>query len=229
MLRWTVWTLSIVLILLVDQTLAATDKQPIIHEPTVYWWRGCFSDITTSHDAMEITMAGRLGQGPFGFEYPMPPLVSFLQLDWRLDEENEPISYYNFRSGLLLMSTVLDWWLHRGEEEKEWRPGHGLSTHLLYLHNCSYKLRLHRNWRLAVATRTDLLPFRVHGDDQGMLFSPELALEWVGLSFGYEGDTVPATNRLHVGLGHSWWWSFEGQDRTPGWTLVVGIAFLAGV
>jgi hypothetical protein len=201
-----------------------------VNEPAVYWYRGAFSGDTTTQDVFEFVNGVRLGDGPFVYEYPLLSVVPLVQLDWRRDDDGA-INYYNFRAPVAFLAERLDAVL-AGDGFWQMDPGGFRPTWwgvLLRAPNCSLKLRLSRNLRVALTSRTDLLPFRVHGDDQGILFTPQLALELVGLSSGFENETIPFTNRLHVGVGYANWWSFEGRGRTPGWTVVVGVAFMAGV
>jgi hypothetical protein len=209
---------------------AADPPRPIHQDPTIVWYRGVFSGETTSTDSFELIASVRIGESAFLYEYSPFILIPVLQLDWRREEDGSSIEYYNFRSPLCLLTQMIDAKIDgRGilavmpaGEFRWWRA-------LLHAHNSSLKWCLSRGWRLNLSTRTDLLPFRVHGDDQGILFTPQLALEWVGLSDGFENDALPLTNRLHVGVGYANWWSFEGHGRTPGWTVIIAVGFMAGV
>lgn len=208
---------------------AAAAPQPIIDEPTVIWYRGGYSDSTSTLDSMEYLQARRLGEGPFVYEYPVLTVISLVELHWQR-ETGETVHYYNFRAPLSFLLDRVDsalsgagFWDLAGPSQPRWH------SFLLHAPNSTLKLRLSRSLRLALTTRTDLLPLRLHGDDQGVLFTPQLSLELVGLSAGFEHDSVPLTNRLQVGVGYGQWWSFTGRDRTPGWTFMIGFGFLAGV
>ena len=223
-------TACVILATAIGGPCRADAKQPIIHEPTIYWYRGAFSGDTTTHDGVEFVNASRLGHGAFVYEYPVLSVIPLVQLDWVRDDEGA-VNYYNFRAPISFLADRLDaalgghgfWGFDRFGDPPTW---FGV---LLRAPNSSIKLRLSRGLRLAFTSRTDILPLHINGDDQGILYTPQLALEWVGLSDGFENDAVPYTNRLHVGVGHANWWSFEGRGRTPGWTVVVGLAFVAGV
>ena len=204
--------------------------QPIRQDPTLIWYRGGFSDQTRSHDIFEWVTSVPLGAGTFLYERsPIVP-VSLLELDRPVDEEGGATTYYSFRGPLCLLTQAVDAGISgRGLTELSPAPEPRWWRLLLHAHNSSVKWRLARSLRLNLGTRTDLLPLRIHGDDQGLLFTPQLGLEWVGLSDGFENDAVPLTNRLHLGVGYANWWSFEGNGRTPGWTVTIAVGFLAGV
>ena len=215
--------------LLCPASSVLADPQPIIDEPTVIWYRGGFSESTSTWDSMEFLQARRLGDGPFVYEYPVLTVIPLVELHWQ-NEAEETVNYYSFRAPMSFLLDRVDsalsgagFWELAGSSQLHWY------SVLLHAPNSTIKLRLSRSLRLALTTRTDLLPFRIHGDDQGVLFTPQLSLELVGLSDGFQNDADPFTNRLQVGVGYGQWWSFAGRHRTPGWTFMIGFGFLAGV
>ena len=225
------WLLAPLLLTVILWTVssAAADPQPIINEPTVIWYRGGYSGSTSTLDSAEYLLARRLGDGPFVYEYPVLTVVPLLELHWQR-ETLGTVNYYSFRAPLSFLLDRVDsalagvgFWELAGTPQPHWY------SFLLHAPNSTIKLRLNRSLRLALTTRTDLLPLRLHGDDQGVLFTPQLSLELVGLSAGFENDSDPLTNRLQVGVGYGQWWSFAGRHRTPGWTFMIGFGILAGV
>lgn len=222
----------VVYLIVIAARIAAADAaapSPITHEPTIVWYRGGFAAAVRFHDVFEVIVASRIGESAFVYEYPAVVAAPLVELDW-LRDRDDSVTYYSFRALLCLGATGIDnliggqgFWPPPEVAVPRWW------TVLLHAPNSSFKLRLSRGLRLSLTTRTDLLPLRIHGDDQGILFTPQLGFEWVGLSSGFEHETIPLTNRLHVGVGYASWWSFEGRGRTPGWTFVVGVGFLAGV
>lgn len=202
---------------------------PIRHEPTIVWYRGGFAPDARFDDVFEAIVASRIGESSFVYEYPTLVVAPLVQLAWSQDGDGR-VTYYSFRALLCLGATAIDnliggkgFWPPPEVADPRWW------TVLLHAPNSSFKYRLSRGLRLSLTTRTDLLPLRIHGGDQGILFTPQIGLEWVGLSSGFEHERIPLTNRLHVGVGYANWWSFEGRGRTPGWTFVVGVGFMAGV
>ena len=67
-----------------------------------------------------------------------------------------------------------------------------------------------------MTTRTDIPATKFEHEDHGILFTPRLGFEWVGLSDGFRNESVPLTNRLHLGLGYGHWWGLDGRSRSVG-------------
>lgn len=196
------------------------------HEPALYWWRGGFSPDFQTNDVIEWVVASRVGHSAFVYEYPM--FVVYSEIGRRYPGGEQTDSTYNFRAVACFISTLADRSLDgrpflSGKAEPRWW------TYLLYAHNNSYKLRLSRGLRLTLTTRTDIAATDFEREKGGVLFTPRLGFEWVGLSTGFQSENPPTTNRLHLGVGHGYWWGFDGQNRSAGWTLVVGFAFLAAI
>ncbi|MCP4571358.1 MAG: hypothetical protein GY838_03330 [bacterium] len=216
------WCLVLVILLASGSAAWAEDFD---YEHAIYWWRGSFGEAWTTQDGLEFVMAKRLGHSAFVHEYPFLSLVSFVRHERPDGSVTEAFNFRGMACALTLAAASgLD-----GRPVFGAKPEPGWWTRLLMAHNNTWKLRLNRSLRLTAITRTDLPLANFPRQDRGLLFTPQLGFELVGLSAGYEGEDPPPTNRLHVGVGRRYWMGFDGERRTEGWVFVVGVAFLAGV
>ena len=216
-------TIIVAALLLSSSAALAADFD---HEPSLYWLRSASSTDFQTIDVIEWVAASRIGRSAVVHEHPI--LAVYSGINQHSPDGEQTGTMYNLRAVACLLSTLFD----RGITGRSFLSGKtdsGIWTYLLHAHNNSYKLRLSRGLRLALTTRTDIAAVSSEPEDRGILFTPRLGFEWVGLSEGFESEEPPLTNRLHLGLGYGHWWGFDGQRRPVGWTVVVGVAFLAAI
>jgi hypothetical protein len=213
----------LILVVVLATTVPTALAEDFDYENAVFWWRGGFNEAWQTHDVIELVAAKRLGRSPFVHEYPFFSLLPFVQRN-----HPETLFGYNFR-GLACAATLYGACVLDDRPVFDDKPSPGFWTYFLMAHNNTWKVRLSRIFRATLTTRSDITWLGYDEPDRGVMFTPRLGLELVGLSAGYEGDDPPPTNRLHVGVGRAYWLGFDGQRRDAGWTIVVGVAFLAGV
>jgi hypothetical protein len=93
------------------------------------------------------------------------------------------------------------------------RSGKAPARYLLFLPNSAVNLRVERNLKFTLATTTEYLFYRLHSGERGILFTPQIGLTLSG------GRSPDFWNGLILSLGYTTFWNFDGEDRSPGFSV----------
>jgi hypothetical protein len=89
----------------------------------------------------------------------------------------------------------------------------------LFAPNSAVGLRLYSHLKLTVATNTEYVFYRLHNGERGVLFVPQIGLEWSGDKDDYDYGGIILT------VGKSEFWNFDGPDRDYGVTARIELFF----
>lgn len=145
------------------------------------------------------------------------PLVYYRLPDGEGGEKD--VLTYNFRAPVNLLAAALtaklgghSWRDLAQLQDSPWR-------FVLFAPDCRARFRLVGNLKLMVGTRTDYMLYRTADTERGILFTPQIGLDFSGGDYGAR----EGYGGISVSVGYRNWWNFDGDSRSGGLAVFVRV------
>lgn len=149
------------------------------------------------------------------FEYEVAPWTFVPLVYYRLpdgDGGEKDVINYNFRGPINWLAWAASSKLAGVDRHNDNEIMASPWCYALLAPNSLLRFRLHGNLKLVIGTRTDFLLYRTASTERGIMFTPQIGIDFSG---GKYGDSN-AYSGISVSVGLRNWWSFDGDNKSGG-------------